>query len=208
MQEHARTTAITSSPSVRTAEVIVLPNARGGPLDVHDRLERRFDGWRRNATGGTVLWVDVIAQRVWLVEDGIATASWVCSTARAGLGETDGSFRTPRGWHEVAEKIGDDLPHGAVLRARRWTGDVWHPGERDDADEDLVLTRILRLVGREPGRNLGGNRDSFRRFIYLHGTNAEHELGRPVSHGCIRLSNADVTCLYDLVVEGCPVLID
>jgi len=183
-----------------TIELPSVPRGRG--------LHRRFAGWDEHVGVGRALWVDVASQRVWLIEDEDAAGCWPCSTAAAGLGEEEGSFRTPRGWHEVAEKIGGELPMGAILRGRRWTGEVWMPDASGGADEDLVLTRILRLAGREPGRNLGGNRDSFGRFIYLHGTNDEGRLGQAASHGCIRVSNAAIVELYDLVDTGCPVLVD
>lgn len=168
----------------------------------------RFPGAAEHAPDGRLLWVDVDAQRLWVLESFRAVACMRCSTASRGLGEREGSFQTPRGWHEVAERIGGDLPTGAVLRSRRWTGERWSPPAAPDAPdaaggvEDLVLTRILWLEGLEPGVNRGGEVDSRRRYIYIHGTNQPDRLGVPASHGCVRLACRDVIALHDRIDAG------
>jgi len=125
------------------------------------------------------------------------------STSRFGLGEEECSLQTPAGLHEVVERFGDEAPAGAVFESRVWTGEVWPPARWQEADGDKILSRILRLSGREPGRNAGGHRDTYARMIYLHGTNQEHFVGvRPSSHGCIRMKNADVIALYERVRGG------
>jgi hypothetical protein len=147
----------------------------------------------------------VARQELWLVRAGRRIARYVCSTARAGIDAREGSGGTPPGWLEVREKIGDGLPLGAVLHGRRFTGEIHDPA--DTSEEDRILTRILRLGGLEPGRNLGGDVDTWSRMIYIHGTNREDRLGTPDSHGCVRLSSADVTELFDRVDVGCRVLV-
>jgi UDP-N-acetylmuramate--alanine ligase len=148
--------------------------------------------------------VDVERQcAVWL-EDGAVKAVWPVSTARAGIGGAEGSFRTPPGWHRVHRRIGEDAEKGAVFVWREPTGETWRGEARD---EDLILTRILTLDGLEEGVNRGPGHDSLERYIYLHGTNHERLLGRPSSHGCVRLSNADVCCLFEQMREGDYVLI-
>ena len=121
------------------------------------------------------------------------------STARAGIGGEEGSFRTPPGWHRIHARIGEDAAPGTVFVSREPTGETWCGEARDD---DLILTRILTLDGLEDGVNRGPGCDSLARYIYLHGTNQEHLLGRPVSHGCVRLSNDDVRELFERVREG------
>ena len=115
------------------------------------------------------------------------------STARAGIGGEDGSYRTPPGWHRVHERIGGGaapvLSSSRASRpARSWCG--------ESRDDDLILTRVLTLDGLEDGVNRGQGRDSRERYIYLHGTNHEDLLGRPVSHGCVRFSNDAVRELH------------
>ncbi|HMO50360.1 MAG TPA: L,D-transpeptidase [Kiritimatiellia bacterium] len=121
------------------------------------------------------------------------------STSRLGLGERKDSWRTPRGYHEIVERLGDGLPVGAVLVSRTFTGEVLPSSVwRDEHDGDKILSRILRLAGREPGRNAGGEVDSYDRLIYLHGTNHEQWVGvAPSSHGCIRMKNNDIIDLFD-----------
>lgn len=116
------------------------------------------------------------------------------STAAKGVGFRPGSHRTPCGRFLVCEKIGAGAPPGTIFKAREPVG-VWTPG--DAAGHDLVLTRILRLEGIERR-----NRNTRARFIYLHGTDRETLVGTPASMGCVRLRNADMIELFDLVPVG------
>lgn len=151
-----------------------------------------------------MLVVDVEAQRLHLVEAGRVAGDFPVSTAMAGIGGAEGSLRTPPGVHAIAAKIGGGEPLGAVFENRAPTGAVWR-GE--PAAADLILTRVLTLDGREEGLNRGPGCDSLARYIYIHGTNHEGELGAPASHGCVRLANRDVVALFDRVSEGDPVVI-
>jgi UDP-N-acetylmuramate--alanine ligase len=135
---------------------------------------------------------------VWL-KDGKAAAAWPVSTARSGIGGAEGSFRTPPGWHRIRARIGEDAAPGTVFGSREPTGETWRGEARED---DLILTRILTLEGLEDGVNRGPGCDSLARYIYLHGTNHENLLGRPVSHGCVRFSNEGVRELFVRLREG------
>jgi UDP-N-acetylmuramate--alanine ligase len=148
--------------------------------------------------------VDPFRQRFGLLVEGELRMDAAISTAANGLGCEAESFRTPTGWHRIAERIGDGAPRGTIFRSRRNTGEIWDGEARV---EDLILTRVMTLDGLEPGRNQGPGRDSRERYIYLHGTNQEHLLGRAVSHGCIRFANADIETLFGLLPEGALLLI-
>lgn len=125
---------------------------------------------------------------------------FVVSTASKGTGQEAGSLQTPLGRHRIYAKIGDGLPHCAVFRGRRWTGEVWTPELAQlYPNRDWVLTRILWLQGLDVGLNRGGSCDSKRRYIYIHGTDEEVKLGTEASHGCVRMSNRDVITLFDSV---------
>jgi UDP-N-acetylmuramate--alanine ligase len=154
--------------------------------------------------GSRTLVVDTARQCLGLLEQDRLVFEASISTAMNGLGCEEGSYRTPTGWHRIHERVGAGAEPGAVFCSRVATGDVWRGESRD---EDLILTRVLTLDGLEEGWNRGPGRDSLERFIYLHGTNQEGLLGRPVSHGCVRLANAEVVDLFDRVTEGDPVLI-
>ena len=131
------------------------------------------------------------------------------STALNGPGERQSSGCTPRGRHQVRAKIGAGLPVGAVLVGRRWTGEIWSPElAAQFPQRDWILTRILWLSGCEPGRNRLGGVDTFRRYIYLHGTPDSEPMGEARSHGCIRLRNADLVELFERVPAHCSVIID
>lgn len=122
------------------------------------------------------------------------------STAINGLGCVEGSQCTPNGLLRVASKIGGDLRSGAVLRLRAPTGEIWSGDAGNplsQSKEDLVLTRLLWLEGAEEH-----NSNTFKRFIYLHGTNQEDLLGQPASHGCIRFSNQDIIEVFEALQAG------
>ncbi len=127
---------------------------------------------------------------------------YTVSTSRYGLGEETGSYRTPRGWHEIKEKIGTGAPWGTEFKGRQPTGRIWPRDFAGLEDGDLILTRILWLSGLE-----SHNANTHARYIYIHGTQDEGNLGRPMSLGCIRMSNDDVIDLYDRVEQGTKVFI-
>lgn len=159
-----------------------------------------------------VIEVDSRLQQLYLWEpfpDGdMLIRQYPVSTAANGLGERSGSYCTPRGRHRIAEKIGAGAPLYAAFKGREPTGEIWTPAlDAADPGRDWILTRILWLEGLEPGRNQGGTVDSHARYIYIHGTNEEHRIGTPASHGCIRMKNADVAELFDLVKVGTEVRI-
>jgi L,D-transpeptidase YbiS len=124
---------------------------------------------------------------------------WPCSTSRFGLGTQPGSFKTPLGHFTVQEKHGTGATWGTVFKSRQPCG-LWEVGM--ETVSDLVLTRILWLTGQQQG-----NLNTFERYIYIHGTNDEQRIGRAMSHGCVRLKNADVIQLYDAVDIGTDVWI-
>jgi len=166
-------------------------------------LERR--GWSTYVGTGLGIWVGIPQQALRLIRGRELLRCFACSTAAAGAGNRLDSLRTPTGWHEVCRTAGAGLLLGAALKGCEWTGEVWRPTDR--VEDDLILTRALVLEGLQPGVNRGGDIDSRRRGIFIHGTNAPHLLGTPASHGCIRLSNRDVAELFDLVDVSCRVLI-
>jgi hypothetical protein len=151
-----------------------------------------------------LLVVDAERQAAIWLEAGIAVAAWPVSTARAGIGGEEGSYRTPPGWHRINALIGGDALPGTIFVSREPTGATWC-GEA--CGDDLILTRILTLEGLEDGVNRGEGRETLVRYIYLHGTNHEALVGRPVSHGCIRLTNEAVCQLFAHAREGDYVLV-
>ncbi|MHC4855807.1 MAG: L,D-transpeptidase family protein, partial [Planctomycetota bacterium] len=162
------------------------------------------DHWRSHVGDGTGIWVSIEKQEAALIDNHRIVKRYRCSTAANGAGNRVDSGRTPLGWHTIGAKIGDGLQMGAVLKDRQWTGQVW---KGEDTEKDLILSRILWLEGLQDGVNRGGNVDSYSRYIYIHGTNAVNELGRPASAGCVRLDPVEVIDLYDRVEAGTCVLI-
>lgn len=119
---------------------------------------------------------------------------------------------TPRGLHVVIERIGDRAPLGTVFKGRvdqQLTYDELDPAEQEG---NLITTRILRLLGMEPGFNVGESPDgsvvdSYARYIYIHGTNHEDRVGSPASGGCVQMLNADMVEVFDHAPVGTCVYI-
>ncbi len=131
------------------------------------------------------------------------------STALNGPGEHSGSGCTPRGEHYIRARMGDGCPLNTVFRGRRPTGEVYSSElARAHPERDWILTRILWLCGREWGRNRGPGVDTFRRFIYIHGTPDTEPMGEALSHGCIRMRNRDIAELFERVPAGTRVVIE
>jgi hypothetical protein len=123
---------------------------------------------------------------------------FVISTSRFGIGQIEGSNKTPLGLHRIARKIGGGQPVGTVFKGRKPIGTITQIGK----DKAMICHRILWLDGLEPGFNRGGNVDTFTRYIYLHGFGDETTLGHPQSHGCIHVGASDLLPLFDAVPRG------
>ena len=138
--------------------------------------------------------ISTAAQKMLLLENGKTVASYRISTSKYGLGDAFGSYATPVGHLYVCQKIGDGEPCGMVFKDRKPTGEILFPNA---PGRDPIVTRILWLKGKEPR-----NRNAYARYIYIHGTPEEKNLGQPKSYGCIRMSSADVAQLYECVEKG------
>ena len=122
---------------------------------------------------------------------------FVISTSRFGIGQIMHSNQTPLGLHRIARKVGGGLPVGTIFKARQPVGLTWQ-----GQPNAMIVHRILWLEGLEAGLNRGGDVDTFRRFVYIHGFGDELTLGRPQSHGCIHLAAANLMSLYDKLPVG------
>lgn len=143
-----------------------------------------------------------------LGDSGDALRTYPVSTALRGAGECSGSQCTPRGLHVIRAKIGGNQPLNTVFVGRRPTGEIYSPEMAvENPGRDWILSRILWLSGKEPGFNRLGNCDTMRRYIYIHGTPDEVFQQKPESHGCIRMRNADLIELFDLVPAFTTVII-
>lgn len=153
--------------------------------------------------------ISVSDQKLYLLESDQVLLEFPVSTSAYGVGSEAGSNKTPLGKHQILRKIGDKAPLGTIFKSRINTGRVATIYTDDtDIEEDDVTTRIMRLTGLEAGKNQGPGVDSFSRYIYIHGTPEEGLIGRPASHGCVRMKNQDVIELFDRVEEGTLVIIE
>ncbi|HXA08405.1 MAG TPA: L,D-transpeptidase [Chthoniobacterales bacterium] len=150
-------------------------------------------------TSAPIIRISVRDQRIELVAGDSVLSSYPISTSRFGLGSEEGSMKTPLGKFKIGEKIGAGVPSGTVFRGRVPLG----PDEAPPPTDDRILSRILWLDGLEEH-----NANTRQRYIYVHGTNHEDEIGQPASHGCIRMRNADLIALFDQVPLGAQVVIE
>ena len=142
----------------------------------------------------SALLISVPDQKLALVQNGVRVAEYPVSTSRYGVGDRFGSYATPLGWMEVAQKIGQGSPLGAVFKDRHPTGEILHPNA---PGRDPIVTRILWLRGIE-----STTRNAYARGIYIHGTPVERMIGRPASYGCVRMRSRDVADLFSRVDVG------
>jgi hypothetical protein len=149
-----------------------------------------------------ILVVRLGAQTLQFYRGGVLALAYPVATSLRPPSNVRDSLGTPRGLHEIAERIGMGQPPGMVFKARVPTGRHFSEFSAEENRANLVTTRILWLRGLEPGVNLGGEVDTKSRYIYLHGTNHEDKIGLPCSAGCVLLRNLDILALHDEVRVG------
>lgn len=147
--------------------------------------------------------IDTSKQMLSLFQEGMLLQTYQISTALKGLGEQKNSFQTPRGWHVIRAKIGENQPIYSVFKARRPIDQIYTPDlAKQHPNTDWILSRIIWLSGLEIAKNRLGSCDTMQRYIYIHGTSDEENIGKPVSMGCIRMENHDMLELFNLVSIG------
>ena len=149
-----------------------------------------------------LLHVSLAHQSMRLFQGDEILADYSVSTGTRPPSNQKDSLGTPRGLHFIAERIGAGQPPGMVFKSRIATGHHFQELSAAENERNLVTTRILWLRGLEPGYNAGGNRDSYERYIYIHGTNHEDRIGQPASGGCVQLRNLEMVQLFDQVRVG------
>ncbi|MBL9190077.1 MAG: L,D-transpeptidase [Opitutaceae bacterium] len=154
--------------------------------------------------GERVLAVRISTATLQFYRRGELVRSFGVSTSKRPPSNVKNSLGTPRGLHEIAERIGAGQPPGMVFKGRVPTGRDFHEylSRHPDAGDNLITGRILWLRGLEPGVNRGGDVDTYERYVYIHGTNHEDRIGEPMSSGCVLMRNLDLVQLYEEVRAG------
>ena len=159
--------------------------------------------WSMAIDASTSIDVEISSQRLFLKENGQIIRSYPVSSSSFGEGQIENSFKTPYGKHKIKTKIGTNVNKNNFFISRQHlpqSATIIH--EPIDSKDDFITSRIMWLEGEEEGFNRGGSVDSFKRYIYIHGTHEEGLIGQKASHGCIRMLNHDVIELFELVSEG------
>ena len=155
-----------------------------------------------------IIFVSIKKQRLYHIKNDTIIEEYIISSSAYGTGSESGSNKTPLGLHKVSKKYGEKTPINGRMVGRVFYGEIATIyKDRSKSKTDDVTTRILWLKGLEKGGNKGKGIDSFKRYIYIHGTSEEGLLGTPASHGCIRMKNKDVIDLYKIIEVGTLVLI-
>lgn len=187
-----------------TKEVIAMPTLNKKYTAALNRIQSVMPN---NNTDRAIL-IDISTQTLRLYAANKEISAYPISSSKFGIGSKKNSNKTPLGVHRVQNKIGKNAPLGTIFRARANTGKKAEIiTEPIDIKTDLVTTRIIWLKGMEEGLNSGEGVDSYKRYIYIHGTPEEGLIGTPASHGCIRMKNNDVIELFDKIEKKTPVVI-
>ena len=154
------------------------------------------------------LYVGIRRQKMYHIKNNKIFSTYPVSTSSKGAGNNVGSFKTPTGLHFIAEKIGDNAPVATLFINKKNTGKVVPINITEVSSyKDEITSRVLSLKGLQQGINKGKKYDTFARGIYIHGTSDEASIGKPSSHGCIRMKNDDIIELFDLLSVGIKVVL-
>ena len=155
-----------------------------------------------------LLFVSIENQKMYHIKEGAIVKKYIISSSEYGTGSEAGSNKTPLGLHKVKEKYGDETPINGRMIGRVFYGQIATLyNDKTKSKTDDVTSRIFWLEGLENGKNKGEGIDSYKRYIYIHGSSEEGRLGTPASHGCIRMKNNEVIDLYKTIAIGTLVLI-
>tara|TARA_B100001248_G_scaffold139793_1_gene104959 strand:+ start:6290 stop:6838 length:549 start_codon:yes stop_codon:yes gene_type:complete len=166
-----------------------------GLLEVYEKAANALKIEQTNP----VLIASIKLQIIALFINGKSDKVYQMSSSKNPPSCVEGSLGTPWGLHQVNQKIGAEQPVGMVFEGREPIGLKYSECSPEMQQQNLITSRILRLEGLEEGINRGGSVDSFARYVYIHGTNHEENLGRPASSGCLQVANLDAVELFDLV---------
>jgi len=159
---------------------------------------RQYLNIKYNKNPETFLYIGVQRQKLYLIKNNSVVTEYTISTSKHGCGQELHSEKTPLGLHKVHSLAGKNAPLGGIIKGSNFTGKMAVIiKDPVSTGQDEVTTRAIRLEGTEHGFNKGGKVDSFKREIYIHGTPEEGLIGKPVSHGCIRMKNQDVIELFN-----------
>ncbi|MDP8268078.1 MAG: L,D-transpeptidase [Candidatus Tenebribacter davisii] len=143
--------------------------------------------------------ISIKEQKLMLIEDNYKIAEYPISSSKFGLGNKTGSNMTPLGYHKINEKLGDHAHINSIYKNGKFTDKIATVNGKYNEKESVITTRIIKLEGLENNINKGGEVDSLKREIWIHGTPFENKIGTPASHGCIRMKNEDIILLYNSI---------
>ena len=162
----------------------------------------------KNVKYDNLLFVSIENQKMYRIQSKNIIETYDISTSKYGIGNQMGSNKTPTGLHKINSKYGCKTPINGRMIGRVFYGQIAKIfSDTTTSKTDDITSRILWLEGLENGINKGDNIDSYKRYIYIHGTSEEGRIGIPSSHGCVRMKNKDVIDLFNEVAIGTFVLI-
>ena len=154
------------------------------------------------------IYIGIKRQKLYFFEANIISKIYKVSTSLKGAGNEMSSYKTPLGLHFIYEKIGNNAPIGTLFINKKNTNKIVEIDSLTlNQNKDEITTRLMSLMGKELNINKGGRVDTFKRGIYIHGTSNEKSIGKPSSHGCIRMKNNDIIELFNSVDKQIPVFL-
>jgi len=178
------------------------------PTQLLELIEKVSDQYPQQAQFPVAI-ISISEQKLYAFLNAELIDSYPVSTSRFGVGQEEGSYKTPLGIHCVKEKIGEDAEITEIFKARERTHTLAAIEHKNiKTDQDCITSRILWLEGLEEGINKGVGVDSFERYIYIHGTHEEGLIGQPASEGCIRMKNEDVINLFNILEISSLVIVN
>ena len=178
-------------------------------LSAQENIISLVNGYMKDKSNyNEILFVSVDEQKLYHIKSNTIFKTYQVSSSKLGTGNEEGSNKTPTGLHLIKEKIGKKIPINGRFIGRVFYGNIAEIySDMTISKTDDITSRILWLSGLENGVNKGDSIDSYKRYIYIHGTSEEGRIGIPSSHGCIRMKNKDVIDLFNEVSIGTFVLI-
>ena len=173
--------------------------------EITDKIDNYLN---KNLRYDNLLFISIENQKMYRIQSKDIIETYDISTSKYGIGNQMGSNKTPTGLHKINSKYGHKTPVNGRMIGRVFYGQIAKIfSDTTTSKTDDITSRILWLEGLENGINKGNNIDSYKRYIYIHGTSEEGRIGIPSSHGCIRMKNKDVIDLFNEVAIGTFVLI-
>jgi L,D-transpeptidase YbiS len=185
-----------SRPPGAAASVPADPDAARSMRSALDKEDRALRAkLSRLAPKGNYLVIDQTRNRLYIKKDGEVVREAICSAGSGMVLQT----------HDGKRKWVFDTPRGVFKVRNRRSNPVWTKPDWAFVEDGLPIPS--RRSDRVETGVLGEYALDLEDGYMIHGTLYERLLGRPVSHGCVRLGKEDLRAVWKAAPIGTPVYI-